>query len=132
MIMHKKLKILFLVLTLVLSHAVHANGEINYIDIHQAKELYDDGALFIDARTWFEQKLGKIDGALAMKKSQVKDVAQYLITDKNQTVVTYCAVGARASETADQLQTLGYTNIHVIANGQGFSNWKKAGYPVAR
>ena len=105
--------------------------DIKYIDIHQAKTLHEQGALFIDTRSWIERKLGKIQGSVAMTKSEVADVAQYLITDKDQPVVAYCAVGERASVAAANLQSLGYTNIFVVANGQGYSHWKKAGYPTS-
>ena len=74
----------------------------------------------------------KIEGAVAMNKTEVADVAQYLITDKTKEVVMYCAVGVRASAAAANLKGLGYTNIYVVANGQGYSHWKKAGYPTSR
>ena len=106
--------------------------EIQYIDIHQAKSLYDEGALFIDTRSWIERKLGIIEGSVAMKKTQLNDIAEYLITDKTKPVVAYCAVGARASDAAAGLKKLGYSNLYVVANGQGYSHWKKAGYPTSR
>ena len=126
-----KNKCLMLVVCLLLSANASFADKIKYIDIHQAKQLHDQGALFIDTRTWIERKLGKIQGSVAMKKSEVIDVAQYLIPDKNKAVVTYCAVGSRASDAAANLSDLGYTNINVVANGQGYSHWKKAGYPVS-
>ena len=119
-------------LCFLLATSVTVADEITYIDIHQAKQLHDQGALFIDTRTWIERKFGIIKGSVFMKKSEVADVAQYLITDENQTVVTYCAVGVRASDAAAVLSELGYTNLYVIANGQGYSHWKKAGYPTSR
>ena len=109
-----------------------AADEISYIDVHRAKQLYDDGALFIDTRTLSERKRGIIEGSLAMKASEVDDVAQNLLTDKDQLVVTYCVVGARAADTAARLKALGYSNLYVIAEGQGYSNWENAGYPTSR
>lgn len=123
---------LIFILCFLLVTSVTVADEITYIDIHQAKQLHDQGALFIDTRTWIERKFGIIKGSVFMKKSEVFDVAQYLITDENQAVVTYCAVGVRASDAAAALVELGYTNLYVIANGQGYSHWKKAGYPTSR
>lgn len=115
-----------------LSLTVTVADEIKYIDIHQAKQLHDQGALFVDSRTWIERKFGIIKGSVVMDKSEVADVAQYLIIDESRAVVTYCAVGIRASDTAAALNEMGYANLYVIANGQGFSHWKKAGYPTSR
>lgn len=104
-------------------------AEVQRITIHQAKELYDNGALFIDTRSLFERKLGVIRKALAISKNDIINKQSLLPADKSQIIVTYCAVGVRAGVAADRLDQLGYQNVYVIHNA-GFRDWKKSGFPV--
>ena len=127
-----KLKIQCFLICLFFVSAIATADQVSFIDIHEAKKLHDQGVLFVDTRSWIERKLGKIEGAVAMQKSEVIDVAQYLISDKHKEVVMYCAVGSRATVAAANLKKLGYSKIYVVANGQGYSHWKKAGYPTSR
>ena len=126
------LRLSFLICVALLTRIAYSSDQIQYIDIHQAKIMHEQGVLFVDTRSWFERKLGIIPDALAMEVPEVEDIAQYLITDKSKPVVLYCATGSRASQAASKLKSMGYESIQVIANGQGFSSWQKAGYPVSR
>ncbi len=101
---------------------------IQYINIENAKALHESGAQFIDTRSIIETKLGMIEGALHIPYDQVQE--QQAAIDKQKPVVLYCAVGGRAGRAADTLHSLGYQRVHVIGNGQGFSDWKDAGYPL--
>jgi rhodanese-related sulfurtransferase len=110
-----------------------AQGNVQTVNVAKAYELYESGAQFVDTRTWFEMSLfGKVDGALAMRDGQVFDVAKNLLPDKQRDVVLYCAVGVRASHAAEKLKELGYTSVYVLGDGEGFSNWKKAGLPISK
>ncbi len=105
--------------------------EIKKISVVKAKQLHDQGAVFIDARSWLERKFGTIENSIAISKNDVDEKAPTLVKNKDQPIVTYCAVGVRASVAAQNLHKLGYTNVHVVTDA-GFSDWKKAGYPLEK
>lgn len=122
-----KTSLLFVLLALSASF-VRAEA-IQYIDVDSAKALHENGAQFIDTRSYIEAKFGMIEGSVRIPHDEIQD--HQATIDKEKPVVLYCAVGGRAGEAAKTLHSLGYTQVHVISNGQGFSDWKDAGYPLA-
>jgi len=103
------------------------------INTSQAHNLYQQGAQFVDTRSWFEIKFfGVVSGALTMRDKDVFQTAEYLLPDKEKEVVLYCAVGVRASDAANKLAKLGYKKVYVLGDGEGFSDWKKAGLPITK
>ncbi|MEM8500644.1 MAG: rhodanese-like domain-containing protein [Pseudomonadota bacterium] len=119
-----KLVIAFFALSAILVHA----EPIQYINVESAKALHDNGAQFIDTRSFIEAKFGMIEGSVRIPHDEIQDHQKTI--DKQKPVVLYCAVGGRAGEAAKTLHSLGYQQVHVISNGQGFSDWKDAGYPL--
>lgn len=106
-----------------------ANAEaIQYIDVERAKALHESGAQFIDTRSFIEAKFGMVEGSVRIPHDEIQEHQASI--DKQQPVVLYCAVGGRAGIAAQTLHSLGYQQVHVIGNGQGFSDWKEAGYPL--
>ena len=127
-----KLKTTGLALLLVLfllPQLSQSEAAIENISIQQAKQLYDDGALFIDTRSYIERKFGIIKGAIAIKKSEIVKKQYLLPKDKNKVIVTYCARGIRAGAVANHLYQLGYQHVYVIYDA-GFGAWNRAGFPV--
>lgn len=120
-----KLLIAFLALGAGLVHA----EPIQYINVESAKSLHENGAQFIDTRSYIETKFGMIEGSVRIPHDEIQDYQESI--DKQQAVVLYCAVGGRAGEAAKTLHSLGYEQVHVISHGQGFSDWEDAGYPLA-
>lgn len=121
-----KAKLLFAMLAF---SASMVNAEpIQYINVEGAKALHEGGAQFIDTRSFIETKFGMIEGSVRIPHDEIQEYQASI--DKQKPVVLYCAVGGRAGEAAKTLHSLGYQQVHVISNGQGFSDWKDAGYPL--
>ena len=106
-----------------------ANAAVESITIDQAKRLYDQGAVFVDTRTYLERAFGVIKGSIAIKKNEVSEKINLLPADKQKPLVIYCMRGVRAAVAADKLDKRGYQNVYVISD-VGFGAWKDAGYPV--
>lgn len=121
----------FFVLTLPSALAADAEQqtEVQQVTVAQAKQLFDQGATFVDTRSWIEMKFGMVNNAIAINKHDVIKQAPELIKDKQQPIVTYCAAGVRASDAAQRFVELGYSKVYVITDA-GFSDWQQAGYPT--
>ena len=98
-----------------------------YINLESAKEMYDRGIIFIDARDEEEFAEGHIKGAILAPSTP--ELVQ-LFPDRSSPIVTYCS-GAEcdvSQELADELMEWGYERIFVFEGG--WPEWEKAGYPV--
>jgi rhodanese-related sulfurtransferase len=123
----KAVSILFIFL--LMSVVTKVNAGIEPVTIDQAKQLYDNGALFIDTRSYIERAFGVVKGSIAINKNEVTEKLSLLPKDKTKALVVYCARGVRAAVAADNLDNQGYLNIYVVSD-VGFGAWKGAGYPV--
>lgn len=94
----------------------------------QARSAYDSGARFVDVRSGWEWFAGHLKDATHLPVGDVDEDAASVLPDKNQPIVTYCAVGVRAQTAAESLRRQGYT--HVTAMTGGYEDLKAAGYPV--
>ncbi|MEA1882776.1 MAG: rhodanese-like domain-containing protein [Candidatus Marinimicrobia bacterium] len=99
------------------------------ISLAQAKQLFDDGILFVDARDDAYYSAGHIQGAI--KNAFLMELI-FNIEDrqsKTDPIVVYCGdPGCGDSEDlAYDLQDSGYTKIYVFKGG--WMEWSKAGYP---
>ena len=98
----------------------------------EAKALFDEGALFVDAREDAAWELGRIPGALhldvhtdAFSKEALMEEAE--MGDK---VVFYCngIKCLRSSIACTRALEYGYTDVYYYRDG--YPGWKNAGYPV--
>ena len=99
-----------------------------YINLESAKEMYDRGIIFIDARDEEEYAEGHIKGAILAPSTPelVK-----LFPDRSSAIVTYCSGGDCdvSQELAEQLMyDWDYELIFVFWGG--WPEWKTAGYPA--
>lgn len=105
---------------------------INVVNIKKAKALYDQNALFFDAREKRHYAKEHIKGAYPVyfDESKAQYVALQLPSDKKQPLVFYCygESCANSYEAALSVRKLGYQNINWLLNG--YAKWKTAGYPV--
>ena len=89
--------------------------EVGYMNItaQQAKEIMDsqEGYIILDTRTQEEFETGHIPGAIVISHDEVKEMAEEILTDKNQLILVYCRSGRRSKLAAEDLVELGYTNI---------------------
>lgn len=101
------------------------------VNAQQAKQLWLDGATFIDTRKDSDWEAGRVPSALHIniKKPEFSafNIQQYISLDTP--VVSYCNAEKclRAANGAKKLVSFGFTNVYYFRDG--FPSWKNAGYP---
>jgi sulfur-carrier protein adenylyltransferase/sulfurtransferase len=101
-------------------------AEISEVDAAGAQGL--DGALWVDVREVDEWQQGHLPGAVLVPRGNLESRIERVAPDKSQTVVLYCAVGARSAFAAKTLSELGYTDVHSLAGG--IEDWKRDGLAI--
>ena len=89
----------------------------------EAKALMDseEGYIILDVRTPEEFAAGHIEGAILIPDYEIGEKAESILTDKEQLILVYCRSGRRSKNAANELATLGYTNIKEFG---GINDWK--------
>lgn len=89
-------------------------GSYQTISAKQAYEMMQKEIDFIllDVRTAEEYAQQHIDGALLIPVDQLKDRAAQELPDKDAVILLYCRSGRRSAQAADELASLGYTNVY--------------------
>ena len=89
----------------------------------EAKALMDseDGYIILDVRTPEEFAERHIEGAILIPDYEIEEKAESILTDKDQLILVYCRSGRRSKNAANELATLGYTNIKEFG---GINDWK--------
>ena len=89
----------------------------------EAKALMDseDGYIILDVRTPEEYAERHIEGAILIPDYEIGEKAESILTDKDQLILVYCRSGRRSKNAANELATLGYTNIKEFG---GINDWK--------
>ncbi|MEJ2719034.1 MAG: rhodanese-like domain-containing protein [Deltaproteobacteria bacterium] len=112
---------------------VAAGVAIPIISENKAHELLDNGrTIFIDARHQADFTEGHVKGAFSLPAPEKEDrfVELQAMLPEESRVIVYC--GGPECEMADKvagfLAQLGYKKVEIMR--EGFSAWKKAGYPV--
>jgi sulfur-carrier protein adenylyltransferase/sulfurtransferase len=101
-------------------------AEISEVNAAGAKAL--DGALWVDVRENDEWQQGHLPGAVLVPRGNLESRIERVAPDKSQTLVLYCAVGARSAFAAKTLTELGYTAVHSLAGG--IEDWKRDGLEI--
>lgn len=104
------------------------------IDLAKAKERFDQGWLFVDARSQLSWKEGHIKGAICFPAGEflqriIEFEKKY---PKDTNMVVYCS-GTGCSTSyflAERLAERGYKNIEVFFGG--WNGWVQAGYPIEK
>ena len=107
-----------------------ANKVVKAVSPSEAKQKMGakDGVL-LDIRSAQEIKSqGAIDGALVMEHGKVIFNIKKKVHDANSPILVICKKGGRSSLIAQQLQEMGYKDVHHIKGG--IIAWKEAGLPV--
>lgn len=112
-------KLFAIILAMMLLTACGQNNEnvqeAVYVNItaQQAKEIMDSQKdyVILDTRTREEYDEKHIPGAILIPYDQILEKAEDALTDKDQLILVYCRSGRRSKLAADDLVTLGYTNI---------------------
>ena len=89
----------------------------------EAKALMDseEGYIILDVRTPEEFAEGHIEGAILIPDYEIGEKAESILSDKEQLILVYCRSGRRSKNAANELATLGYTNIKEFG---GINDWK--------
>ena len=91
------------------------NKENTYMQItaKEAKTLMDTemNYVILDVRTEEEFSESHIMGALLIPDYEISVKAENILTDKEQLILVYCRSGRRSKLAANELATLGYTNV---------------------
>ncbi len=105
-------------------------GAIN-TSVEQARELYDQGAVFVDVRNPRLYARKHIPGAFHLDlKYNFDEEKLAAIAKKDQPIVIYCSgvKCGRSYRASEKAVSWGYTKVHYFRGG--IVDWKKAGYPV--
>ena len=103
-----------------------AKSEIVVIDTQQAQIRIEAGnVLVLDVREPDEYDQGALPEALHIPRGHLEAQIEGRATDRNQTLVVYCAGGVRSAFAARTLQELGYTDV--LSMEGGFGKWKDEG-----
>lgn len=83
------------------------------ISADEAKALMDSETdyVIIDARTQSEYDEGHIPGAILIPEYEITKRANSELPDKDMLILVYCRSGRRSKIAAEELVTLGYTNV---------------------
>ena len=83
------------------------------ITADEAKQIMDteSGYVILDVRTESEYAEGHIPGAILIPDYEITELAESILTDKDQKILVYCRSGRRSKNAAQALLALGYTNI---------------------
>ncbi len=76
----------------------------------------------IDARSPKEFSAQHIPGAVNLPYDELDQHQTLLPREKDKPIVIYCRSGKRAGILGEELQTLGYSNVHVLPREQIFWN----------
>jgi len=106
--------------------------ELEIGDIFTAKALYDNGAIFVDARAEADYREGRIKGSVSLPVWQFEALI-YRFKDEFPThmmIVTYCS-GRECDDSHVLAQCLldeGYMDVKVFIDG--YPAWEEKGFPI--
>ncbi len=83
------------------------------ISPQEAKTLIDtqENYVILDVRTQEEYDGGHIPGAILIPDTQIGELAQQMLKDRDQLILVYCRSGRRSKLAAQELADMGYTNV---------------------
>lgn len=92
------------------------------ITAEQAVSMMEDepSHILLDVRTEDEFKEQRIDGAVLIPDSELKDRAGTELPDKNALIFVYCRSGRRSAGAVREMIDMGYTNTYDIG---GINDW---------
>jgi len=107
-----------------------ANKMVKAISPSEAKQkMGAKNAFLLDIRSAQEmESQGAIDGVLVMEHGKVIFNIKKKVHDANSPLLVICKKGGRSALIAQQLQEMGYKDVHHIKGG--IIAWKEAGLPI--
>lgn len=104
-----------------------AKSRVREIDVSNALERMKSGAKLLDVREDNEWERGHARGAEHMGRGIIERDIETAVPDHGAELILYCGGGYRSALAADNLQRMGYTNVHSLAGG--WKAWKDARAP---
>ena len=110
--------------------AEDARSRIHEISVAEANARINSGdpVRFIDVREDHEWEAGHAKGAEHLGRGIIERDIERTIPDKQTEIILYCGGGYRSALAADNLQRMGYEEVHSM-NG-GWRAWQEAGMPI--
>ncbi|HVN87384.1 MAG TPA: rhodanese-like domain-containing protein [Candidatus Binatia bacterium] len=107
-----------------------ARRRVRELRVADVKAMMDRGERFqlIDVREESEWANGHLPGACHLSKGIIERDIEIAIPDLNVPIVLYCGGGYRSALAADNLRTMGYTNVASMDGG--WREWTAAGLPT--
>jgi len=96
--------------------------QVQYIKItpQETQLMMAGNAIILDVRTQDEFDEGHIANAVLLPYTEIKEKAESVIADKNQTVLVYCRIGRRSEIASRELIDMGYTKVFDFG---GIQDW---------
>ena len=96
-----------------------ARRRIHQIDIEEYKRWRGSGTAgqLIDVREDHEWHTAHATGAVHLSKGVIERDIETVFPDKDAKLVLYCGGGYRSALATDNLQRMGYTNVHSLDGG---------------
>ena len=104
-----------------------AKTRIKVLTIDDVRRKQEKGERFtlIDVREDHEWAKGHLPGAVHLGKGIIERDVETKFPDTGAELVLYCGGGFRSALAADNLQKMGYTNVHSMDGG--YRGWTEAG-----
>ena len=107
-----------------------AKSRVRELTVDQVKAKLDRREKFtlVDVREDNEWAKDHVTGAVHLGKGVIERDAEERLPNKNAEIILYCGGGFRSALAADNLQTMGYTNVFSMDGG--IRDWRDKGYPL--
>lgn len=98
-------------------------GTYQQITQNEAKRIMDtrDDYIIVDARDQYEYDQGHIKDAIVIPYTDIEDLAEQKLPNKEQLILVYCRSGRRSKIAAQSLADMGYTNVKEFG---GIIDWQ--------
>jgi len=109
---------------------IQARKTLKILDADEVLNLISGGAKLLDVREPAEFETGHLFGAAHVPRGLLEFMVgeHPALQNVEQNLVVYCKNGGRSSLAANLLQTMGFTNIYMLADG--IENWVASGKDV--
>jgi rhodanese-related sulfurtransferase len=104
--------------------------KIKTISVHELKKRRDlnPELCLIDVREVDEWEELHIPGAMHIPKDSLVECIRVKVPDHDKPIYLHCRGGVRSLHSANDLITLGYTDVYSVDGG--IMEWAQSGYPI--
>jgi rhodanese-related sulfurtransferase len=108
-----------------------AKKRVQEVSIDEVKARLDRGEKFllVDVREESEYAKDHLPGAIHLGKGIIERDIEERAPELSTPLILYCGGGYRSALAADNLQTMGYTNV--LSMDGGIRGWREKQYPLS-